>query len=515
MEFKKVVSTTEMKQAEKNAVEQMGLSYLRLMENAGSAAFRLIADEIGLEQKRFVLLCGVGNNGGDGFVVARKLLERDCVTTVICTGFPKTDDARDMYEKLRAMDAEILMLGLDSLERIKDRLDACEVIVDAVFGTGFHGELPESVAALFQIANAVTAERVSLDMPSGVNSDTGEADPSAFLPTLTISFAALKTAHIHPMASTLCGRIEAVNIGMEPTCFDGMGFSLCSLDLETVQEILPQRRAETHKGSYGRLLAVVGSKNMMGAAVLSTSSALRGGAGLVTVATTDSVANTVAAHMSEAIYLRLPETADGEIGAEGLREVVNTLLRSTACLIGCGLGCSENTARILRTVLENSTVPVIVDADGINCLSRDINIIRTANAPLVLTPHMGEMSRLIKRPIAEIAADRFRIARDFAKEWNVTLVLKDYITVIASPDGGLYLNTAGNPGMAKGGSGDVLAGLIAALIAQGIDPTLAAAAGVHLHAVCGDRVASRLSQYGMLPSDMIGELPLLFQSINR
>lgn len=514
MECKKVVTTAEMKQAEQNAVTQLGLSYLRLMENAGSAAYRLIADTFGTEGKRFVLLCGTGNNGGDGFVVARKLLERSAAVTVICTGFPKTNDARHMYETLAAMEAEILTMGKDG-DLIQARLNDCAVIVDAVFGTGFHGGLPEGVAALFELANGTVAERVSLDLPSGINSDTGEADPHAFLPVLTVSFAALKPAHILPHSALLCGRVETVNIGLEPSCFGEMGFSLAVLDRAAVQEILPKRERASHKGSYGRLLTIAGSKNMSGAALLSVMAALRSGAGLVTLASTDRVIDAAAARICEATYLRLPEAPSGEIAAEGLRDIVTAMLRSTACLIGCGMGCSENTARILRTVLENSTVPVIIDADGINCLSRDINIIRTASAPVILTPHLGEMARLVRRPAAEIAADRFRIARDFAREWQVTLVLKDFITVIALPDGSLYLNTAGNPGMARGGSGDVLAGIIGSLTAQGIAPGLAAAAGVHIHALCGDGAAARLSEYGMLPSDIIDELPLLFQSIDR
>lgn len=515
MDMRKVVSTAEMKQAEKNAVEQDGLSYLRLMENAGSAAFRVLRDEIGLERKRYVVLCGTGNNGGDGFVVARKLLEQEVITTVVCTGLPKTEDARSMYDMLSGMEVEILMVGIDSSDVIRDRIVDCEVIVDAVFGTGFHGTLPQPAAELFELANKTAAVRVSLDMPSGVNSDTGEADPHTFRPRLTVAFAALKTAHILPQSEPLCGQTEAVNIGMEDSCFDGMGFSLGVLDMDAVKEAVPKREPNSHKGNYGRLLNIAGSRNMTGAALLSSMAAMRSGAGLITLASVEETVNAASSRLLEATYLRLPKTPSGEISAEGLREIVTALLRSTACLIGCGMGCSENTSLILRTVLENSTSPVIIDADGINCLSRDINMIRTASAPLILTPHMGEMARLIKRTTAEIAADRFRIARDFAQEWKVTLVLKDSVTVVAQPDGSLYLNTAGNPGMARGGSGDVLAGIIASLAAQGIEPGHAAAAGVYLHAAGGDRAAQRLSQYGMLPSDIIDELPLLFQSINR
>lgn len=510
----RIVSTAEMKQAEENAVRG-GLSYLRLMENAGSAAYRFIRDTFGLERKRFVVLCGTGNNGGDGFVAARKLLEQECVTTVICTGLPKTDDARSMHEMLSAMEVEILTLGIDALDLMADRLENCEVIIDAVFGTGFHGLLPENIGALFELVQDTKAQKVALDMPSGIGSDSGEADPRAFRADWTVSFAALKTAHILPGAQPYCGRVEAVNIGIDDGCFDGMGFRLANLSLDAVKEILPVRRADSHKGDYGRLLNLAGSKNMSGAAVMSTLAALRCGAGLVTLASTDRVVDLAASRICEATYLRLAENEDGEISSHSLREAVTALLHASACLIGCGMGCSENTGRLLRTVLENSVSPVIIDADGINCLSHDINMIRTANAPVILTPHMGEMARLIKRPVSEIAADRFRIARDFASQWQVVLVLKDAATIIACPDGTLYLNTAGNPGMARGGSGDVLAGMIASFAAQGLEPALAAAAGVHLHSVCGDRTAEKLSQYGMLPSDMIDELPLLFQSLNR
>lgn len=510
----RVVTTAQMKQAEANA-DASGLSYLRLMENAGSAAYRVIRDEIGLERKRFVLLCGAGNNGGDGFVVARKLLEQECIVTVVRMGFSKTPDASHMYEMLSAMEVEILTLGIDSTETICDRLTACEVIVDAVFGTGFHGEIPESYRRIFETAAHSDAEIVALDLPSGVNSDSGAAAPYALRASLTISFAALKPAHILPIAKEYCKTVEVVNIGMEEDHFGEMGFFLGDIDLETVKEILPPRDPDTHKGNYGRLLNIAGSRNMSGAAVLSTQAALRCGAGLVTLACTDKVADIAAAHLCESLYLRLEEGKDGGISQNALREIVTALVRSNACLIGCGMGQTADTAAVLRTVLENAVSSVIIDADGINCLSQDINMIRTANVPLILTPHMGEMARLTGLSVSEIAADRFQIARDFAVREGVVLVLKDSITLVALPSGTLYLNTAGNPGMARGGSGDVLAGMIASFAAQGIEPALAAVAGVHLHSVCGDRTAAKYSQYGMLPGDMIKELPLLFESINR
>lgn len=514
LQASRIVSTSEMKLAEQNANEG-GIPYLRLMENAGSAAYRVIRDHIGLEGKRFVVLCGTGNNGGDGFVVARKLLEQNRITTVIITGLPRTNDARAMYDTLTALEVEILMLGVDADEMISDRINHCEVIVDAVFGTGFHGALPERVAGMFRMANQAKACKLSLDMPSGVNSDNGEMDQDAFCPEITVAFAAMKLAHILPQSRRFCGEVHTVHIGMEEDCFANMGFLLTVLDENVIDAALPVRKPDSHKGNYGRLLNIAGSKNMPGAAVISTLAALRSGAGIVTLASTDMVADIAASHFCEATFLRCKADFNGQISMDSIRELAMMLLKSSACLIGCGIGVSENTITILRTVLENSTSPIIIDADGINCLSRDINIIRTAKVPVILTPHMGEMSRLTKKTVPEIKEDAFRIARDFAKQWNVILVLKDASTIIALPTGELYLNTTGNPGMARGGSGDMLAGMIAAFAAQGIEPSLAAAAAVYLHGLCGDKTAEKRSQYGMLPSDMIAELPLLFQSMNR
>ncbi len=514
LQASRIVSTAEMKQAEKNANDS-GIPYLRLMENAGSAAYRVIRDRIGLEGKRFVVLCGTGNNGGDGFVVARKLLEQNCITTVIITGLPRTNDARAMYDTLTALEVEILMLGIDADETISDRINHCEVVVDAVFGTGFHGALPDRVAWMFRIANQTKARKLSLDMPSGVNSDNGEIDQDTFSPNITVAFAAMKLAHILPQSRRICAEVHTVHIGMEEDCFADMGFLLTLLDESIVDAALPVRKADSHKGNYGRLLNIAGSRNMPGAAVISTLAALRSGAGIVTLASTDTVVDIAASHFCEATFLRCKADSNGQISMDSIRELAMMLLKSSACLIGCGIGVSKNTITVLRTVLENSTSPIIIDADGINCLSRDINIIRTAKVPVILTPHMGEMSRLTKKTIPEIKEDAFRIARDFAKQWNVILVLKDASTIIALPTGELYLNTTGNPGMARGGSGDMLAGMIAAFAAQGIEPSLAAAAAVYLHGLCGDKTAEKRSQYGMLPSDMIAELPLLFQSMNR
>ncbi len=510
----RIVTTAEMKQAEKNANDS-GVSYLRLMENAGSTAFRVIREKIGLEHKRFVILCGTGNNGGDGFVVARKLSEQGCTVTTVITDLPRTDDARTMYDSLNALQADILMMGMDEDRVIANCLSACDVIVDAVFGTGFHGALPERVAELFRLSNRATACRVSLDLPSGINGDSGEADCDAFSPDITVAFAAMKTAHILPQSAAACGEIHTVHIGIEEACFEDAGFLLTVLDESIVEEALPIRKADSHKGTYGRLLNISGSGNMPGAAVISTLAALRSGAGIVTLASTDAVVDIAAAHFFEATFLRCKADDEGMLSRASMRDLVGNAVKASACLIGCGMGVSEDTASILRAVVENCTSPIIIDADGINCLSRDINIIRTAKAPVILTPHIGEMARLSKRSIAEIKADAFRIARDFARQWNVILVLKDATTIVALPNGALFLNKTGNPGMARGGSGDMLAGMIASFAAQGIEPSLAAPCAVYLHGLCGDRTAEKRSQYGMLPGDMIAELPFLFQSMNR
>ena len=285
--------------------------------------------------------------------------------------------------------------------------------------------------------------------------------------------------------------------------------------LRMLQSMLRPRDAESNKGDYGRLLCVCGSEGMAGAAVMSVGAALRCGAGIVEEALPRSIYAVVASRLIEAVYTLLDPVPDGSLPPPEEEKLLASLARSSACLVGCGLGRSPAARSEVFGVIRRSTVPMVVDADGINLVAEHIDVLREAKAPLILTPHPGEMGRLLGTGAAEVQSRREECARGFAKEHNVILVLKGAGTLVASPEGRLYRNTTGNPGMARGGSGDVLAGMIASFLAQGIGAFEAAAGAVYLHGLAGDRCAARLSQYGMLPTDMIGALPDLFREIGR
>jgi NAD(P)H-hydrate epimerase len=288
------------------------------------------------------------------------------------------------------------------------------------------------------------------------------------------------------------------------------------MSLEAVFEHLPVRNPLSHKGNYGKLLAICGSSHYRGAAALSAMGALRCGAGIVTLASTEAVCFTVAGKIPEAVLLPLEEGLEGEIdGGSALKAIETPLQNATAVLLGCGVGQGSHVSEILAYVLEHTDCPVIVDADGINALAANIDILRQKKGPVILTPHPGEMARLTGDPVAEIEAGRSKAAMDFAKAHGVIVVLKGHETIVASPDGGLILNKTGNPGLAKGGSGDILAGMIASFAAQGIDPVYAAACAVHLHGLAADRTAARKSQYAMLPSELLDELAVIFAETGR
>lgn len=285
--------------------------------------------------------------------------------------------------------------------------------------------------------------------------------------------------------------------------------------LRMLQSVLKPRAAESNKGDYGRLLCVCGSEGMAGAAVMSAGAALRCGAGIVEAALPRAIYPVVASRLIEAVYTLLAPAEDGSLPRTEEEKLLAAVSRADACLTGCGLGKSAAALSQVLTVLRNSAVPVVLDADGINLAAEHIDVLKEAKAPLILTPHPGEMGRLLGASAADVQSRRLECARGFAAEHGVILVLKGAGTIVAAPDGRLYRNTTGNPGMARGGSGDVLAGMIGAFLAQGAEPFEAAASAVYLHGLAGDRCAARLSQCGMLPTDLIGELPGLFREIGR
>ena len=510
----KKATAEDMRRIEALAVER-GDSFLSLMERAGQAVAEWILREWldnrtaeGLDT-RVVIVCGKGNNGGDGFVIARRLAAFADVTVVLAAGKPKTDIALDNFSRLPSNALTVLDYAEEPY-LCSAAVRQADMLVDCVYGIGFHGELSAGLLPLFRQMNAATGYKVAVDMPSGVNADNGDACDGAFAADVTLTFTALKEG----LNSNYSGSVQLLDIGISPEVVRQV-LGQKTITEEMVRACFAPRPLDSHKGTFGRVLLVAGSYGMAGAAILAAKAALRSGAGQVTVATPRSIYPIVAAVVPEAIFLPLDEDEDGCVSSDAVELIVRRAQNADAVVLGCGLGCSVAVTQLFLQLRRRVTCPLILDADGINAVKPHMLVEETAFAPLILTPHPGEMARLLDSTIDEVQCHREEIARRFADDYGVVLALKGYHTLVAAPARPLMQNDTGNPGMATGGSGDVLAGLIGGLTAQGMDPYFAAMCGVYIHGAAGDRAAQRLSQHAMLPSDILEELGSLFLNLEK
>lgn len=513
----KVLTCQQMRTLEERAV-MSGCSYSDLMDTAGAAVAGFIRDRYDLDEKHIVVLCGKGNNGGDGFVVAQRLCDIcGSMTVLLVDGLPATELAKEKLSDLRDTNVTVYSLQ-DNQEDVYTAIRDADILVDAIYGIGFHGEVSEKLQPVFAAANQSNADVIAVDIPSGLNGDSGVVSGVHIKAKATVTFTTLKPVHLFRPAKYECGEIKLSQVGIGKKCVRDQAYDIFVIDQDDVKAVLKPREPESHKGTYGRLLAVCGSEGMAGAAVLSSSAAVRSGAGIVDVALPRSIYPIVATNVIEPVYTVLnPDDREASMA-----QLLEKQEKATACLIGCGLGESDETDAIVYTLIEKSRVPLILDADGINAVARNIDVLRTAAVPVILTPHPGEMARLLGISVKEVEEDRIGTARKFAAEYGVTLVLKGHNTLVVHPDcnitneelaftwGKVAYNTTGNAGMAKGGSGDVLAGLIAGLCAQKISPFAAAYCGVYLHGKAGDLCAERYSQRGMTPTQMVAALSELF-----
>ena len=510
----KLLGSAQSRRLEERAV-QAGASLLNLMENAGTAVVRFLRKKYSLEQKHCTVLCGKGNNGGDGLVAARRLAECGAqVAAVLLEGEPATDNARVMLAELDGTSVKVLRME-EASGYLLPMLQASDFVIDAVYGVGFRGSAPQRLAEIFRAASSCPGVTVSIDMPSGADCDTGAVEGPCVIADYTVTFSTLKNGHLLQPAKGCCGQVVVVPIGIDASLIRSQEATLEVTDQELVQRVLRPRSPETNKGDYGRLLCLVGSEGMAGAAAMSVRAALRSGTGLVNAAVPRSIYPLVASRAEEAVYTLLDEGISAPLTEAAQEELDASLHRADAVLIGCGIGTGRLAGALLQRCLLGVEKPVVIDADGINLLARHIDILKTIHAPLVLTPHPGEMARLTGRTVEDVQRHRLAAACSFARENGVTLVLKGAGTIVAAPDGRAWINLTGNAGMAKGGSGDVLAGMIGSLLAQGCAPEEAAAAAVWLHGTAGDRCAARFSQAAMLPTDLIEELPSLFLELGR
>lgn len=511
----KVLSAQQIRAVEENA-NDMGMGFLYLMENAGTACARFILKNEGEKlnkNSKIAIVCGKGKNGGDGFVIARKLSESGLdVCIILACGMPKADDAVANFERIKTLD--IPVFNFDDDDAIaSEKIENANVLVDCIFGIGFYGEPSKDVADIFSKITNSKATVYSIDVPSGVNTDTGEVCNSCVKADYTIAITTLKPAHVLKPASENCNKTIIVQIGIPEKCFDTVEDICFTADIKEIKKIFNPRKPLSNKGDYGKVVSICGSYKMPGAAVLASNACVKSGAGLVSVAFPDKAYSAIAPHITEPLLVPVYTNKLGTFSRSALPILLDEIKKASVVVLGCGIGLNDDVKYIVEQIIKNAKCPIILDADGINAVCDNIDILKAAKVPIILTPHPGEMARLCNTTVKEVQKDRLGVAKAFSKKYGVTVVLKGSGTIIVSPEfSGAYINRTGNAGMARGGSGDVLSGIIGAFVAQGLDIGSATVAAVFIHGLAGDESARRLSVRGMTPTDMINELPLLLSN---
>ncbi|MBR2731933.1 MAG: NAD(P)H-hydrate dehydratase, partial [Clostridia bacterium] len=498
--------SSQMFAAESAAVARGG-SFLDLMERAGCRCAEEILKRIA-PGARVCVLVGKGKNGGDGYVIARELHRAGCEVHVLqIYGEPRAEDAIVNRDRAAALGIQILDApGPNLAARI---IAASDAVVDAVFGTGFRGAADDALKMTAEIVAQKKVRVFAIDVPSGANADTAQIEGAEIRADVTFAIAAKKPIHVLKPNCSVCGETIMIDIGILPEELSGAAALPCAaLTDEDLRAMLPPRIPVSNKGTYGHALCVCGSRRMIGAGVLSVRGALRSGAGLVTAAFPDAAYNGIAPQLTEPLLLPLASNDAGSFSADAVRELLPAVERASAALIGCGLAQNEDTAAVLEAVLRSVKTTLVIDADGINLLSRNTNILKELQAKIVLTPHPGEMRRLTGLTVEEILADPVSVAANFAQAHHVTVLLKGANTVITDGTRAV-INTTGNDGLAKGGSGDLLAGLLVGLCAQGMQPFEAAAAAAYLHGKAAELASAQTSRRGMLPGDAADLLPVI------
>ena len=524
----KIVTAAQMSALEQ-ASEQQGVSTDRLMERAGLAVAEAVRSQLGgVAAAKVLVLVGPGNNGADGLVAARHLRRWGARASVyLATRRPNPDPKMDLA--LQYGVAVFSSADDPELAELEGHLNGCRLVLDAVLGTGRSRPLQGQVKELARRINAwrnLGRDRgrhhqvFALDLPTGLNSDTGQTDPNCITADQTLALGCPKVGLLTFPGAEFVGQLRVLDIGLPPNLDPAglepdQGIDLELLSSDWVGEHLPYRPLDSHKGTFGHALIVAGSRSYVGAAFLAAQAAVRAGAGLVTLATPQSVYPIAAGKLTEVIHLPLLEDQDGLIHPDAAGLIRSDLSRYDALAVGCGLGRSEGTRQFIeRLVLDEPRlpIPVVIDADGLNNLSQLENWWQRLAGTTVLTPHPGEMATLAGAPTAEIQRDRVGTARKWAYRWKVSLVLKGAYTVVAHPNQAVRMSPFANPGLASGGTGDVLTGILAGLMAQGLSPSLAANCGVYLHGQAGADAVSEKGEAGLTATDLVQMLP---QSLGR
>lgn len=498
----------QMRSIDKAAEQMCAIPSIVLMENAAIACVNELQKDFEVKDKRIAVFCGKGNNGGDGLAIARHLHNAGAeVKVYLVNGNDFLGDAKINFDIVNAMDISVdTVADTEGLEYVVRSYD---IIIDAIFGTGIKGVVRGTAFDVIRLINENAKYVLSVDVPSGINSDSGEICGICVNADKTVTFAAYKIGMFMYPAADCVGQVTVASISIPNCVIESQNLTISVTDDEFVRENIPKRCNNSHKGDYGKLLIIAGSEGMSGAAYLASEAALKSGAGLITLACPSSLNKILEVKTTEAMTMPLADN-DGHIAGEAVGDVLKALEKADTVLIGPGIGRSDEVGQVVKAVLKNSTVPVVIDADAIFAVSQSKDLLRECACDLVFTPHTMEMSRLTGLDVSYIEENRLEVSREFAEDAGAVLLLKGHHSIVTATDLTQYINNTGNPGLASGGSGDVLSGIIAALLARGISCEKAAAMGAYIHGLAGDIAKQHCGMESMSARDLIDCLPEAF-----
>jgi len=504
MDLRRLVVTPPQMRTAELAAAAHGVPDNKLMAIAGKAlGRRVLSVAQQMMKKNILIICGTGNNGGDGYVAADFLLSSAADVMIVKCGEPKTELAKAAYNKIKG---RCEMVSLSNAVIHPSLTDAFEIVVDCVYGIGFHGELRPELQMLFLRFSLSDAYLIACDAPSGVNSLNGKAAPNAFDADETVTFHRPKLGLLLSPAKEICGNIITVDIGIGDYVDEYAKVRLLNTDFSFAGSLLPFRLEDSHKGTYGRLTMVCGSGSYPGAAMISTKAALRSGVGIVDLCTTEKVISAAVSAMPECTYTCVPCDENGFMTSDAADIILRSMSRSDAAVIGCGLGKTPETEKLVAELIRKAKIPLIIDADGINCLSAHIDVLKEKQTEIILTPHPAELARLCGTDTVSVMQDPFGHVCELAEQYNVTVHAKNTQTLTVREHMG-YITDFGCSALAKGGSGDMLAGLIGGFVSQDVPADHACVLADCVMGTSARMLCTEQSPRGLLASDIIARIP--------
>ena len=505
-----LVTTEQMRQVDRKSIQELGIPEMVLMENAGKAVVEFLQEQFKeLDKKSITIIAGTGNNGGDALVAARYLHCMGIAVKVFIYGERElSPSAQQNYEILSRLPVKIYWLDSEnSMHLFKVTVNYSDILLDGLLGTGINRDVSGRAEQIIDIVNRRSCIKVAIDIPSGLNGDNGEIWGRCLKADYTVALAQPKRGHMLSKGVKYCGKLVIKDIGIPEEIYEELGLN-CQIIDDTYRQVWKEPRSRTsHKGTYGHLLAIGGSMGMSGAITLTAQAALRSGVGLVSCAVPDAVQLHVAVNVPEAMVQPMP--GGRQVEEESVEMLPELLRGKKAVVVGPGMGNSETVGQLISQLLQNCRCAMVVDADGLNTADSWLEQVREASGPVILTPHPGEMSRLTGLETSYIQSNRMVVAQEFAEKHKVWVVLKGANTIIATPNGKLYMNITDSPALAVAGSGDVLTGMIGAFLAQGMQPDEACCCAVYLHGLAGQAVAERIGEISSKAGDLVDAIPII------